>query len=114
MSFAQKLVHHQVIIVGGGAAGITVAAQLINRDSALDVLIIEPSSHHYYQPAWTLVGAGRYSYEKTVRPEKECIPRGVKWLQDSVVSFDANNNQLQTRNGQRLSYEALVGSGDSD
>jgi sulfide:quinone oxidoreductase len=71
-------------------------------------LIIDPSEYHYYQPAWTLVGAGCYSHEKTVKREQECIPRGVKWLQDSVVSFTPEENRLQTQHGQTVSYETLV------
>ena len=50
--------HHQVAIIGGGAAGITVAARLKRASSALDIVLIEPSDRHYYQPLWTLVGAG--------------------------------------------------------
>lgn len=106
-SSSQSL-QHQIVIVGGGAAGITVAAQLIAQDAALDILIIEPSSQHYYQPAWTMVGAGCYSYEDTVQPEQNCIPNGVKWLQDAVESFDPEQNQLRTRDGKTVSYEALV------
>ncbi|WP_176719730.1 lycopene cyclase family protein, partial [Pseudomonas sp. BIOMIG1N] len=49
---------HQVLIVGGGAAGIAVAASLLSRDPHLDVAIIDPADTHYYQPGWTLVGAG--------------------------------------------------------
>jgi sulfide:quinone oxidoreductase len=99
---------HQIVIVGGGAAGITIAAQLMDRDNTLDVLIIEPSTQHYYQPAWTMVGAGFYDYEDTVRSEQSCIPSGVQWLQDSVDSFDPEHNQLQTQKGKTVSYETLV------
>jgi sulfide:quinone oxidoreductase len=107
-SSTPSIAHHQVVVVGGGAAGITVAAQLKDRDAALDVLIVEPSSHHYYQPAWTLVGAGCYDYEETVQSEQNCIPPGVKWMQDGVESFAPDRHQLQTRSGKTVSYEALV------
>jgi len=50
--------HHQIVIVGGGTAGITTAARLRNADPSLDVAIIEPSEKHYYQPLRTLVGGG--------------------------------------------------------
>ena len=50
--------HHRVLIVGGGTAGITVAAILKRRAPSVDVAIVEPSQEHYYQPAFTLVGAG--------------------------------------------------------
>ncbi len=69
--------HHQILIIGGGAAGITVAAELHRRDHnhALDIAIIEPSDVHYYQPAFTLVGAGTYSFKDTRRAEKILFQR---------------------------------------
>ena len=50
--------HHQILVIGGGTAGIMTAAQLLKKDPSLDVGIVEPADTHYYQPAWTLVGAG--------------------------------------------------------
>lgn len=53
--------HHKILIVGGGTAGITVAARLTRKISGSDIAIIEPSDKHYYQPLWTLVGGGIFS-----------------------------------------------------
>ncbi|MDJ0704454.1 MAG: FAD/NAD(P)-binding oxidoreductase [Leptolyngbyaceae cyanobacterium MO_188.B28] len=61
---------HQIVFVGGGSAGITVAAQLLKQRRSLDILIIEPSDKHYYQSAWTLVGGGCMPFEATVQPER--------------------------------------------
>ena len=38
---------HQIIIIGGGTAGITTAAQLLKRNKTLDIAIIDPSDKHY-------------------------------------------------------------------
>ena len=59
--------HYQVLIIGGGTAGIMVAAQLLKKNGSFNIGIIEPSATHYYQPAWTLVGAGTYNFDKTAR-----------------------------------------------
>ena len=37
---------HEIVIVGGGNAGISVAAQLLKKDRNLDIAIIEPSEKH--------------------------------------------------------------------
>jgi sulfide:quinone oxidoreductase len=50
--------HHRIVIVGGGSAGISVAARL-RRAGQADVAVIDPAATHYYQPLWTLVGGGR-------------------------------------------------------
>ena len=102
------MTHHQILIVGGGAAGITIAAQLKRARPELDVAILEPSADHYYQPGWTLVGAGVFSLEQTRRREADLIPAGVSWIQEAVSSFDPDRNQLSTTSGLTLSYDVLV------
>jgi sulfide:quinone oxidoreductase len=99
---------HQIVVVGGGSAGITVAAQLRVQDPSLDIVIIEPSAHHYYQPAWTLVGGGDFNIQKTVKPEADCIPEGVTWIQDAVTDFDPDHNTVLTQAGKQVQYEYLI------
>jgi sulfide:quinone oxidoreductase len=98
-------VQHQVVVVGGGAAGITVTAQLLKKNKHLDVAIIEPRDKHYYQPAWTLVGGGVYKAEDTVRDEKDYIPDSATWLKDYVAKLDPDNNTVITQQGKRICYE---------
>lgn len=100
--------HHQVVIVGGGTAGITVAARLRRARRGLDVAVIEPSDRHYYQPLWTLVGAGDVDMASTVRPMAAVIPPGVTWLRDAVAAFEPDQNAVLTRDGQRITYDHLV------
>jgi sulfide:quinone oxidoreductase len=100
--------HHQIVIVGGGSAGITVAAQLLNANSSLDVAIIEPSDKHYYQPAWTLVGAGVYAAEDTMKPEQECIPEKATWIKAYCQQFEPDKNQVTTQDGAVITYDYLV------
>jgi len=100
--------HHQIVIVGGGAAGITVAAQLLKRDRALDVAIIEPSDKHYYQPGWTLVGGGIAPISKFIRDEKAVIPKGATWIQNRVAKLEPDRNIVITQEGNEIEYDYLV------
>ena len=102
------MTRHTIVIVGGGNAGISVAAKLVKKDPTLDIAIIEPSDKHYYQPAWTLVGAGVFDINNTVRDEASVIPRGVKWIKQKVVSFQPQLNALVMDNGETVNYEYLV------
>lgn len=97
-----------VVIAGGGTAGITVAARLAARLPAGSIAIVEPSEQHYYQPLWTLVGAGVFDKAITERPEADYIPDGVVWIRDAVADFDPDARRLVTRGGERIGYDQLV------
>jgi sulfide:quinone oxidoreductase len=97
-----------VLIVGGGAAGITVAAILRKRAPQLSVAIVEPSAHHCYQPAWTLVGAGQFPLAQTRRATASVIPSGVQWIQQKARSFAPDTNSVELADGSHLHYEQLV------
>lgn len=102
--------HHQIVIVGGGAAGITVAASLRRHchEHGLDIAIVEPSAAHYYQPAFTLVGAGTYDLDATRRAEQNLIPEDVIWVKDAVTSFMPETNAVTLASGRTLGYDYLV------
>lgn len=99
---------HNVLIVGGGNGGISVAARLVKSLPEPDVAIIEPSETHYYQPLWTLVGGGVVDKAKSARPQAGVIPKGAKWIKDSVVKLDPDNNQVETASGETIGYDYLV------
>lgn len=98
----------QVVIVGGGAAGISVAARLRKQLPAGAVAVVDPSTKHWYQPLWTLVGGGVCNKEITERDEASVIPNGVEWLRDAVASFDVDGAAVVLASGRRVTYKALV------
>jgi sulfide:quinone oxidoreductase len=99
--------HHQVVIVGGGTAGISVAARL-RRQGVTDIALVEPSEHHYYQPLWTLVGSGLAKAGETVRPQGRLIPKGVTWIRDRAAGVDPDNRTVTLAGGDTVAYDHLV------
>jgi sulfide:quinone oxidoreductase len=99
--------HHRVLIVGGGTAGITVAARL-RRAGIGDIGLIDPATTHYYQPLWTLAGGGRAPLEKSARPQQSVMPAGVTWLRERADSIDPDAQTLSTDRGHRIGYDQLV------
>jgi len=100
--------HHRVLIVGGGTAGITVAAILRRRGRGLDIAVVEPQQEHYYQPSLTLVGAGVYPLAKTHRPQASVMPSGVTWIKSAAKAFEPERNTVRLLNGDALTYDYLV------
>ncbi len=100
--------HYQILIVGGGTGGIMTAATLLKKNRSLDVAIIEPAEYHYYQPAWTLVGAGTYDFEKTKRTMASVMPKGATWMQDFATSLDPDQNTVVTKKNGAITYDYLV------
>ena len=99
---------HQILIIGGGNAGISLASQFLRKDKSLDIAIVEPSEKHYYQPAWTLVGGGEFDINDTVRAESSVMPEGVHWIKEYCESFQPENNEVTLKNGQKITYEYLI------
>ena len=100
--------HYQILVIGGGTAGIMVASMLLKKNRSLNVGIIEPSETHYYQPAWTLVGANTYEFEKTAKPMASLIPNGANWIKEYAHRFEPEANKVITKNNQIYTYDYLV------
>lgn len=98
---------HQILIVGGGTAGISVAARLLRKGHP-DVAVIEPSSMHYYQPLWTLVGGGQANASTTARAESSVMPKGAAWIKNAAATVDPDNNTVTCTDGATYSYDVLV------
>lgn len=100
--------YHQVIIVGGGAAGIAVASSMMSRSPDLDIAIIDPAETHYYQPGWTLVGGGVFKPKDTVKTMASVIPNGVKWIKAAVAGFEPEKDRVILEGCQAVRYEKLI------
>lgn len=100
--------HFDILIIGGGTAGLTVASQLVARAAGATIGVIEPSSVHYYQPLWTLVGGGIFPKEESRRDEGDLIPEGVTWIREAAVAIDPDAHSVQTSLTGLLTYGYLV------
>ncbi|KYR02652.1 putative sulfide quinone reductase [Tieghemostelium lacteum] len=107
--FVDKEKTTRIVVVGGGTGGITSAAQLNNNfKEKAEITIVEPSTVHYYQPLFTLIGGGIFKKEKSVCNTEDVIPKGTKWLKDSVVTFVPTENKVVTKAGETIPYDYLV------
>jgi sulfide:quinone oxidoreductase len=99
---------YKVLIIGGGAAGMTTASHYARKLPDSQVAVIEPSQAHFYQPLWTLVGGGFKDVKESMRPMAEVMPQGVDWLRTAVAGFDPTTNSVTTTDGKTVKYDYLV------
>lgn len=99
---------YDVVIVGGGAAGIAVAASLKVRKPGLEVALIDPAEIHYYQPGWTMVGGGIFDARDTVRTMGSLIPKGVHWLKSAVAAFEPKDDAVILDGCRVVKYKRLI------
>lgn len=57
---------------------------------------------HYYQPMWTLVGAGAKTVSASGRSTASVMPSGVKWVKSKVMKLDPKNNTVFTESGKEV------------
>jgi hypothetical protein len=100
--------HFQILIIGGGNAGLSVAAQLLRKNKSLQIGIIEPSEKHYYQPAWTLVGAGIFDINATEKKQINYIPKAAHWIKDAAETFEPESNLVRGKSGKQYYYDTLI------
>lgn len=99
--------HHRTVVIGGGNAGLSVAARLRHAGQD-DIAVIEPSTEHFYQPLWTLVGGGAAKGEESLRPQADVMPQGAAWIKDSATAIDPEQRRVSLASGAAVDYDYLV------
>lgn len=99
--------HYEVLIIGGGNAGISLAARL-QRYGVKDVAVVEPKDHHLYQPLFSHIAGGRAKASEAVRTQASVLPRGVEWIWDGAVGIDPPSNTVTLASGARVGFGHLV------
>lgn len=102
------IARYDIVVIGGGSAGIATAASILRRRPGVSIAIVEPSEDHYYQPGFTMVGGGIFAAEATRRGEAGLIPEGAEWIRGAAASFDPANDRVALADGRVIGYRALI------
>uniref|UniRef100_A0A3Q2YKL1 Sulfide:quinone oxidoreductase, mitochondrial n=1 Tax=Hippocampus comes TaxID=109280 RepID=A0A3Q2YKL1_HIPCM len=100
--------HYKMLVLGGGSGGIAMSARMKRMLGAENVAVVEPSEMHYYQPLWTLVGAGAKTVASSGRPTSSIIPSGVRLVKSKVEEINPDTNTVRTDDGTEMSYDYLI------
>ncbi|PNI07260.1 pyridine nucleotide-disulfide oxidoreductase [Arthrobacter sp. AFG7.2] len=98
---------HEVVIIGGGNAGVSLAGRL-ERYGVKDVAVIEPKDHHFFQPLFSHIAGGRAQATEAVRSQESVMPKGVTWIRDAAADVDTDTNTVTLASGSTVSYGQLV------
>jgi sulfide:quinone oxidoreductase len=77
----------RIVIVGGGAAGISMAARLLALLDGARITLIDGAQQHIYQPGLTLVAAGTWAPAQVIEPEARWMPRGCRNTQPRSIRW---------------------------
>ncbi|WP_046529616.1 NAD(P)/FAD-dependent oxidoreductase [Cellulomonas sp. FA1] len=98
---------HDVVVVGGGNAGISLAAKLL-RDGCRDVAVVEPKAVHHYRPLLSYVAGGAATLDDLTRPQERAMPRGVHRYADRATAVDVDAAEVVLAGGTRLAYRDVA------
>lgn len=98
----------RIVIAGAGAAGLTAAARLSAALDGVHITLIDARKEHFYQPGFTLVGAGIKPAGYVVSTTAEYVPQGVELVAERVAEFDPEGNKVVTESGQAYAYDFLI------
>ncbi|KAF8842857.1 hypothetical protein BDN67DRAFT_898567, partial [Paxillus ammoniavirescens] len=98
-----------------GSGGLTVAHQIYDHFKAAgkplnsgDIVVLDAAEYHYYQPGWTLVGAGLRPKTDFRRPLASLFPSHISHIPENVSSFSPTRSTLTTTTGRTVAYDSLV------
>ncbi|XP_077565798.1 sulfide:quinone oxidoreductase, mitochondrial [Stigmatopora nigra] len=100
--------HYKILVLGGGTGGISMSARMKRMLGAENVAVMEPNEMHYYQPLWTLAGAGAKTIASSGRPTSSVMPSGVKLIRSKVQEINPDTNTVRSDDGTQISYEYLI------
>ena len=108
--------------MGGGSAGMSVAAQLLSTSTAAtpsDITVFDAARTHFYQPAFTMVAGGVFGDDDRAirhklggvvqKPMKSVFDGDIRFVADSIGEYNPDSNALYTLGShRRFTYDVLV------
>jgi sulfide:quinone oxidoreductase len=100
----------KIVILGSGAGGTMVAANLRKEldDGEWQITLIDKDEQHHFQSGYLFIPFGIYSRDDVLKPKRDFIPKGVDFVVDNVIKVDTEQRRLETEKGDTYDYDWLV------
>lgn len=98
----------KVIILGGGFGGINAAKGL--RKADVDVLVIDKTNHHVFQPLLYQVASAALSPGNIAVPIREVLQHqsNTSVIMANATKINLQQKKVQVQNGEEFSYDYLI------
>jgi len=99
----------KVVIIGGGFGGLN-AAKSLKKAKNVDVLLIDKTNHHLFQPLLYQVATAGLSPGEIATPIREILrdQKNATVIMGDVVKIDKKEKKLTLGNGEQVSYDFLI------
>jgi sulfide dehydrogenase [flavocytochrome c] flavoprotein subunit len=98
----------RVVVIGGGFAGAACASHLRTLDPALEIELIDPDGDYVTCPMSNGALVGLCTLESLTVDRSGLARRGVRVINDRVVSIDAAHRSVRLSRGPARGFERLV------
>ena len=98
----------QVVVIGGGFAGATVAKYIRMWGSDIDVVMIERNAQFVSCPQSNLVLSGNRTLQDLTHDYDGLADHGVQRVQASVTAIDTTQQKVTLHDGVVIPYDRLV------
>lgn len=96
---------YDVVIIGGGPAGITLSKHIGKK---LRAAVIRPEDHSMVYCAMPYAVEGLLEVEKTLKADSLVTDAGTELIRDLVTRVDLKKRELCLQSGSTISYDKLV------
>lgn len=98
--------HTRYLILGGGSGGLNLSTHLLRSGvHGSEIRVIDPSPNHYYQPGWTMIGAGLWQIHSTSVPMDKVLPKEITHTVDRVKLIRPEDNTVVCDSGAEFTYD---------
>ncbi len=98
----------KVVIIGGGFGGLNAAKALKRSD--VELLVIDRTNHHVFQPLLYQVATAALSVENIASPIREILKNqsNATVIMAQIEKIDLKNKSIEAADGQRFDYDYLI------
>jgi len=99
----------RLVVLGAGTAGTMLANRLARRlADGWQIVVVEPSNVHHYQPGFLLLPFGGYAPHQLERPVTDCLDARIDLRSAEVDHVSTSDHRVVLADGTQLAYDYLV------